>query len=81
MMKDLAILSWELIFLILASLRKSRQSICSCIYFALVIVDLKMVLGELLSPTNLSRAQALCIHEAIKVVVVCEDKHFMLAIF
>ena len=80
-MKNLAILSLELILLILASLRKPRQSICSCICFTLAVVDLKMVSRELLGPVDLSRAQTLCIHEATKVVVVYEDKHLVLATF
>ena len=40
-----------------------------------------MVLEELLGPADLSGAQALCIHEATKVVMVCKDKHFVLAAF
>ena len=40
-----------------------------------------MILGELLGPTDLSGAQALCINEARKVIVVCEDKHFVFAAF
>ena len=80
-MKDLAILSSKLILLILASLRKPRQSICNCICFALAVVDLKMVSGELLGPADLSGAQTLRIHETTKVVVVCEDEHLVLATF
>ena len=80
-MKDSAILSLELILLILASLRKPRQSICSCICFALAVVDSKMVSGELLGLADLSGAQTLRIHEATKVVVVCEDEHLVLATF
>ena len=40
-----------------------------------------MVSGELLGPADLSGAQTLCIHEVIKVFVVYEDKHFVLATF
>ena len=80
-MKNLAIFSLELIFFILASLQKPRQSIYNCICFALAVVDSKMVLEELLGTADLSRAQALCIHKATKIVVVCEDEHFMLATF
>ena len=80
-MKDLVILSLKLIFFILASLQKLQQSICSCISFALAVVESKMVLGELLGPTNLSGAQTFCIYEATKVVIICEDKHFILAAF
>ena len=42
---------------------------------------MKMVSGELLGLADLSGAQALYIHEAIKVVVVCEDEHFLLTAF
>ena len=80
-MKDLAILSSELIFLILVSLQKPQQSICSCICFALAVVNLKMVLRELLGPADLSGAQTLRINKATKVVVVCKDKYLVLATF
>ena len=40
-----------------------------------------MVFRELLSPADISGAQALCIHEVTKVVMVCEDEHFVLAAF
>ena len=80
-MKDLAIFSSELIFFILASLQKPRKSICSCICFALAVVNSKMVLGELLGLADLSGAQTLRIHEATKVVVVCEDEHLVFATF
>ena len=46
-----------------------------------MVVNLKIVLGELLGPTDLSGAQALYIYKATKVVIVCEDKHFLLATF
>ena len=80
-MKDLAILSLELIFLILAFLRKPQQSIYSCICFALAVDNSKMVLGDFLGSADLSGAQTLRIHEATKVVMVCEDEHFVLATF
>ena len=80
-MKDSATFSSELIFFILASLRKPQQSICSCICFALAVVNLKMVLEELSGLVDLSRAQTLHIYEATKVVVICEDKHLVLATF
>ena len=81
MMKDSATLSLKFIFLILASLRKLLQSICSYICFVLPVVDLKMVLEELLGSMDLFRAQALCIYKATKIVVICEDGHFVLAAF
>ena len=42
---------------------------------------MKIVLEELLGLADLSGAQTLRIHEATKVVVVCEDKHLVLATF
>ena len=80
-MKDLAIFSSELLLLILASLRKPRQSICSRIRFNLAIVDFEMVLRELLGPADLSGAQALCIHETTEIIMVCKDKNLMLTAF
>ena len=80
-MKDLAILSSELIFLILASLGKPRQSICSCICLALAIIDSKVITRELLGPTDLSGAQALRIYELTKVIVVRKDENLMLTAF
>ena len=40
-----------------------------------------MVLGKFLGPTDLFRAQALCIYEATKIVMVCKNEHFVLAAF
>ena len=81
MIKNLAILSLKLIFLIFAFLQKLWQSICSCICFALALIDSKMVTKKLLGPTNLSGAQVLCIYKATKVVVVCKDKYFVFVAF
>ena len=80
-MKDSAILSSELLLLILASLRKPRQSICSRIRLTLAIVDSEVVSRELLGPADLSGAQALRIHETTEVIVVRKDENLMLAAF
>ena len=80
-MKDLAILSLELFFLILASLGKPRQSFYSRICLTLTIVNLEMELGEFLGLADLSGAQTLCIHETTEVIVVHKDKNLMLAAF
>ena len=80
-MKNLAILSSELLLLILASLNKPRQSICSRIRLALAIIDPKMISREHLGPTELSKAQALRIHESMEVIVVRKDENLMLATF
>ena len=80
-MKDLAILSLKLFFLILASLGKPRQSICSRICLTLAIVNLKVVSRELLGPMDLSGAQALCIHRTTEVIVIRKNENLMLAAF
>lgn len=40
----------------------------------MIVIDLKLVMTELLSPTDLLRAQTFCIHKLIKVIVVGEYK-------
>ena len=80
-MKDLAVLSLQLIFLILASLGKLRQSIYSRICLALSIIDLKVITKELLGPPDLSVAQALRIPETTEVIVVRKDEKLMLTNF
>ena len=80
-MKDLAILSSELLLLILVSLRKPRQGICSRIHLTLTIVNLEIVLREFLGPADLSRAQALCIYERTEVIVIRKDENLIFAAF
>ena len=80
-MKDSAIFSLKLFFFILVFLQKPRQSICSFFCFALAVLDSKMVLGELLGPADLFGAQTLCIYEATKIVVVCENEQLVLTTF
>ena len=80
-MKDLAIFSLELIFFIDAFLEKLWQSICSCVWFILMILNLEMLLRELLGLAKLSKAQIFCIYKATKVIVIYEDKYFVLITF
>ena len=40
-----------------------------------------MVFWQLLSLTNLLKTQVFCIHEALKVIVVCKHKNFMFTAF
>ena len=80
-MKDLAILSSKLIFLILISLKNLWQGIYSYIYLALVVIDLEIVLRELLGQMNLSGAQTFYIHKTTVVIMVYEDKNLMLAAY
>ena len=63
--KDLSIFSFELIFFIVAYLKKLWQSIHSCICFVLVIIDLKIVLKKLLGPADLLKAQVFCIYKTM----------------
>ena len=46
-----------------------------------MIVNLEIVLREFLGPTDLFGAQTLCIHKAIKIVVIYQDKYFILTTF
>ena len=78
-MKDLAILSSEFLLLILVSLKKPQQSICSRICLTLAIVNLVMVSREFLGLADLFRAQAFCIHETMKIIVVRKDENLILA--
>ncbi len=76
-MKNLNILILERFFLGLASMREARQSISCNIGFSLIIIDLKVVSSELLSPTNLARASAFCIYKLTEVIMVSIDKDFV----
>ena len=69
-MENLRILSSKLFFFILTPLRETKESICSPVGLALTIIHPKMVSKELLGLTDLSRAQALCIHEPPKVIMI-----------
>ena len=70
-MENSSILSLKLFIFILTLLKEARESICSLVGLILTIIDPKMVSGELLGQTNLSGAQALCIHELPKVIMIC----------
>ena len=80
-MENLGILSLKFFFFILNPLKEARKSICSLIGLALTIIDPKMISEKLLGPTDLSRAQALCIHESTEVIMVDKHQNFMLAVF
>lgn len=59
-------------------LKIPRQSISSSIGFVLTIVYSKIILGQLLSSMDLFRAWVFCIYEVAQVVIVSENKNFML---
>ncbi len=80
-MQDLGTLDLESFFFLSTLLEVSWQDINSSISFALSIIDPKLVLWQFLSPTDLFRAQVLCIYEALEVVLVCKHENFMFAAF
>ncbi len=80
-MENLSILISERFFLALAFLGEARQSISRNISFSLTIIDLEVVLGELLGPADLMRAQAFRIHESTEVIMVSKDEDLVFAIF
>ena len=81
MMENLSVLSSKLFFFILTSLKEAKESICSPVGLALTIIDLEMISGELLSPTDLFRAQALRIYVLTEVIIVSKYQNFVLIAF
>ncbi len=80
-MQDLCIIGLENLFFLNTLLGVLRQGISSSISFVLSIIDPKVVPWQLLSLTDLPRAQAFHIYEALEVVMVCKYENFMLAAF
>ena len=79
--KNFATFSLKLIFFILVSLKKLWESISNYIYFALLIINPKVILREFVGLINLSRAQTLYIYEIIEVIVICKDEILILIVF
>ena len=69
-MKNPSAFSSQLVFFGLTLLREMREYICSPVGLALTILNPKMILGELLSLPDLSRAQALFIHKPTEVIII-----------
>ena len=78
-MQDLCIFDLEDLFFFSTWLKVLRQDINSSISFALLIINPKVILSQLLSLPDLSGAQVFCIYEMLEVVMVCEHENFMLA--
>ena len=76
-MQDFDVLFSKGVFFLSVPLGISRQGISNSVSFALMIIDLKVVTREFLGSAGLSRAQTLCIHELLKVVIVGKHKDFM----
>lgn len=64
-----------------APLKEIGQNVSNSNSFALAIIDSKMVSKEPLDLTDLFRTLALYVYELIKVVVVDQDKDFVLITF
>lgn len=79
-MKNTSIFGLEFFFLILIPFRKTKKSICSSIGFFLTLINLKIVPRELLGPSNLIKAQILCIHQLTRVIMICKYQNFMLTV-
>ncbi len=80
-MENLGVLISESLFFGLASLGEVRQGISRSICLSLTIIDSEVVSRELLGPTDLTRAQAFCIHESTEVIMVSKDEDFVFTAF
>ena len=80
-MKNLSVFSPKLFFFIFVFLKKTRQCIYSPICLVLTIINRKMIPGKLPGPIDLAAAQALCIHETTKIVLISNHKDFVFAAF
>lgn len=69
-MKNTSVFYFELIFFSLASLGEAREGICSPIYLTLLIINPKMIPGELLGLPDLFGAQVLYIHKPTEVIMI-----------
>ena len=67
----------ESLFLLSTPLRVSRQGIGSFVSFALTIIDSDVLTIEFMSPTDLSGAQTLYVHELSEGVMVGKYENFM----
>ena len=79
--EDFDILSIKGIFLLCALLRVWREGITSFISFALMIVDLEVIIREFLGLADLSKVLTLCVHQLAEVFMVGTYKDFMLSAF
>ncbi len=80
-MQDLYILGLKSFFFLSTPLGVLKQGISSSISFALLIIDLEVILWQFLSLVDLSIVQVLYIYEALEVVVVCKYENFILPAF
>ncbi len=81
MMKNWGVLISESLFFGLTSLGEARQNISHSISFFLIIIDLEVVSREFLSLTDLTKAQAFCIHKSMEVIIVNKNKDLVFVAF
>ena len=80
-MQNFDILSLENFFLLCVLRGVLKQGINSFVSFVLTIIDLKVVIREFWSLTDLLGAQTLCVHESANIVMVGEYKYLLLRLF
>lgn len=80
-MQDLSVFCLKAGFFFDISLRVLRESINSPISFVLVIINLRMIPQQLLSPLDLSRTQVFDVYKMVEIVIICENKNLISAIF
>ena len=80
-MENLDVFDAKSLFFFCTLLKVSKQGISSSVSLALMIIDLKVVIKELLGPADLSGAQTLYVHEPAEVVMVGKYKYLILRPF
>ena len=80
-MEDWSVFSSKLFFLIKTIIKKARQRVCCSSHLIVIIINLKMVTTELLGLMDLTKAQSLCIHELLEVIMVGKNKDLVFAAF
>ena len=80
-MKNLRILSLKLFFLIITSLKITRQCICSTICVTVIIIYLNIIVKKLLCLSNLTKTRVFCFYKIMRIVVINMYKNFIFGTF
>ena len=80
-MEDFDVFCSKNLFFLSIPLRVLRQSINSCVSFALTIVNLEVVTRKFLGLADLSGVETLCVHKLAEVIKVGKYKYLMLRPF
>ncbi len=78
-MQDFYILGLKGLFFLSIPLEVLRQGISSSISFALSIINLEVVPGQLLNLPDLLRTQVFRLYKMLEFIMVCKHENFMLA--